>query len=66
MLNDLKDLEKFFKICRKQGVTDISINGVSVKFGELPAKNSSSEDTEDVPTEELTPDQLAFYAVQGV
>lgn len=65
MLSDLKELEKFLKICRKQGVTDISFAGVSVKLGELPSKSMDSDDSSDIPTDELTPEQMMFYAVGG-
>lgn len=66
MLNDLKELEKFLKICRKQGVTDICYQGMSVKFGDLPTKETVQvEDSEEIPTDGLTPEQLMFYAVQG-
>lgn len=64
MINDLKDLDKFFKLCRKQGVTEISFSGVTVKFGDLPVKQAGSVDESDeIPTDELTPEQLMFYAV---
>lgn len=65
MLTDLKELEKFLKICRKQGVTDITFDGVSVKLGDLPVKANVQEDSEEIPTDELTPDELMFYAVNG-
>jgi hypothetical protein len=61
-MNDLKELERFLKICRKQGVTDITFNGVSVKLGDLPLKNQEQSE-EEIPTDELTPEQLMFYAV---
>ncbi len=64
MLSDLKELEKFLKICRKQGVTDISFAGVSVKLGDLPAKTEAN-DSDEIPTDELTPEQMMFYAVGG-
>lgn len=63
MLNDLKEFEKFLKICRKQGVTDVSFAGVSVKLGELPSKNQ--DDSETIETDELSPEQMMFYAVNG-
>lgn len=63
MLTDLKELEKFLKICRKQGVTDISFEGISVKLGALPTKTEDSSD--EIPTDELTPEQMMFYAVGG-
>lgn len=65
MINDLKELEKLFKICRKQGVTEISLQGMSIKFGDLPFKASAQADeTDEIPTEELSPDQLIYYATQ--
>lgn len=64
MLNDLKDFEKFLKICRKQGVTEVTLAGTSVKLGDLPSK-STQDDSDDIPTDELTPEQLMFYAVNG-
>lgn len=65
MLNDLKDLEKFLKICRKQGVSEISHDGVSVKFGDLPSKTSTEAESDEVSPDELTPEQLMFYAVNN-
>lgn len=64
MIKDLKELDKFLRICRKQGVTEIAIEGISVKLGEMTGTpdTSSSEDTQ---SDELTPEQLMFYAVGG-
>lgn len=64
MLNDLKDFEKFLKICRKQGVSDVSLAGVSVKLGELPSRAEQTE-SDEVPTDELSPEEMIFYAVNG-
>lgn len=66
MLKDLKELEKFFKLCRKQGVIDISFDGITVKFGDLPMKNLNQIEAEtEVSTDEMSPEELMFYAVQG-
>jgi hypothetical protein len=66
MFKELKELEKFFKLCRKQGVTDISFEGIAVKFGELPNKMAAaSEESEEVPTDALSPEELMFYAVEN-
>lgn len=62
-MDDLKELEKFLKICRKQGVTDITYLGTTVRFGSLPAKTAQADDSDEIPTDELTPEQLMFYAV---
>lgn len=64
MLSDLKEFEKFLKICRKQGVTDVTFSGVSVKLGDLPAKFNDTDQSDEIPTDELTPEQLMFYAVR--
>lgn len=62
---DLKELEKFLKICRKQGVTEINWNGMSVKLGDLPARKNAQEDDTVEESEELTPDEMIFYATRG-
>lgn len=63
MIKSLEELATFLKICRKQGVTDIKFEGVSVVFGELPSKNRKTDDDGEVQTDELSPEQLAFYSV---
>ncbi len=63
---ELKEFEKFLKICRKQGVQEVSFEGTSVKFGDFPIqKGEASNDNDEIPTEELTPEQLMFYAVEN-
>lgn len=62
MINDLKDFEKFLKICRKQGVTEVTFAGTSVKLGDLPMK-TVPDDSDEIPTDELSPEELMFYAV---
>ncbi len=61
---DLKELEKFLKVCRKQGVTDIIFDGVTVKFGELPRKELTNDDPEEVATAGMSADELMFYHLQ--
>lgn len=63
---DLKELEKFLKICRKQGVTEITFEGTSVKLGDLPARKGAMELEEAIEEpDELTGDDLIFAAVNG-
>lgn len=64
MINDLKEFEKFLKICRKQGVSDVTLGPISVKLGSLPTK-AESDASEEIPTEELSPDELMFYHLQN-
>lgn len=65
MITDLKDFEKFLKICRKQGVSDVTCNGITVKLGNLPTKNDAEEEAEEIPTDGLSPEELAFYHLRN-
>lgn len=74
MIQDLKDLQKLLKLCRAQGITEIKLQGVEIKFGDLPNNNISMGEvsTQDplnpyanFPQGELTQDQLAFYSSGG-
>jgi len=66
---NIKELEKFLKICRKRGVVEISWNenGVTAKFGDPPMeKQHIAEDLEqEIETDSLTDEELAFYHVQA-
>ncbi len=62
---DLKELEKFLKICRKQGVSEITWNDVSVRLGEAPVRRNSAIEEVEEETDELTGDDLIYYATQG-
>lgn len=74
MIDNLKDLEKILKLCRKQGVTELKLNGCEFKLGDMPQDTSSkaieiSDSEEDpyknFPTGILTPEQLMFYSSGG-
>jgi len=66
---DLKELDRFLKICRKNGVLDIDFNGIKAKLDENHAKTNkkrkkhAENDPNNIETDELTPEQLMFYAV---
>lgn len=67
---DLKELEKFLKICRKQGVTEISHEGTSLKFGDMPvrARNDQvdTEDSDEIVNEgSISDEELAFYHLKA-
>ena len=68
MIKDLKDLQALLKLCRKQGITEIKLGGTEIKFGDLPKKssNDAADDSDEIPTEELTPEQLMFFSAGGV
>lgn len=71
MIETQKDLEKLLKLCRKQGVTEITLPTVSFKLGELPVKHptESIEDEDDkyadFPDGPLTPEELTYFANGG-
>lgn len=76
MVENLKDLEKFLKLIRKQGVTEASISGMCFKLGELPQKQvAAAEYDEEIdipdplegfPDGVLTQEELAFFANGGL
>ncbi len=71
MIKDQKELAALLKLCRKQGVTEITFEGVSIKFGDLPppkAGKSEDDGEEDAPDPNIDPltglhlEQLAFLS----
>ncbi len=62
---DPKELDKFLKICRKHGISEIECEGVKVKFGDMPTKKDWVEPEEEIDTDTLTPEQLMFYHTTG-
>lgn len=72
MIQNQKDLERLLKLCRKQGVTEITLPNVSFKLGDMPTKHpvESIEDQQDdrligFPDGTLTPEELTFFANGG-
>lgn len=70
MIENLKDLERLLKLCRKQGVTDIKLGTVELKLGNLPREEAPAEHDPknplaNFPVGELTPEQLMFYSAGG-
>lgn len=67
MIKDLDELTAFLKICRKQGVTDITFEGLTVKFGELPQKSRKDTEAEesDIPTDAMTPEELMYFSARS-
>lgn len=64
-MQDLKEFAKLLVLCRKHGVTDLTLDAMHIKFGELPAKKTSSEDDTEIETDDLTPEQLMFFSAGG-
>ena len=70
MINNIDELEALLKLCRKQGVTEITLQGSSIKFGDLPEKKrkrdgEAEEADEPVLPQGLTPEQLMFFSAGG-
>jgi hypothetical protein len=75
MIKDFKDLEKLFKLCRKQGIAEMDFNGIKFTLGELPSDIATGSNTQesdpvdpykDFPTGDLTQEQLLFYSSGGL
>lgn len=64
MIEPKKELGPLLKLCRKFGVTEITLEGVSIKFGAMPTPKSGAEEVDDdeVQTDGLTPEQLMFFS----
>lgn len=61
-LPNVKELEKLLKMCRKQGITELTMGNMSFKFGDLPKDYGTAEEEAAVPN--LPSDEeLMFYSV---
>lgn len=70
MVETIKDLERLLKLCRKQGVTEITTPQIAFKLGDLPVKHpdQSIEDQEileDFPDGPLSNEELTYFANGG-
>lgn len=75
---NVKELEKILKLCRKQGVQELSMahesmGTIAFKLGDLPIQTKASDIESGVtnpydnfPTGDLTPTQLMFYSSGGM
>lgn len=70
-LPNIKELEKLLKMCRKQGITDLTMDGMSFKFGDIPPDNKQVEEQEIETMPDGTPlppgvtaEQMMFYSSQ--
>ena len=62
-----KDLEALSKVCRKYGIVDLSIQGVSLKFDPNhkvteAAKKLVEKAQDAIETPELTEEEVLFYS----
>jgi hypothetical protein len=72
LVENLKDLEKLLRLCRKQGVSLIEWGGVKLTLGDLPPSPAISQPVEEpsllesLPEGFLTPEQIMYYSAGGV
>lgn len=62
---ELKEFDKFLKICRKQGVNEVTFDGIGVKFGEMPRKDQGQDDSEEIESDGISDDEMIFYHLNG-
>lgn len=64
-IETIKDLEAVLKLCRKQGVTSVQIDGIYLRLGDLPDSKTPETPKEDVKTEDTyTEEELMFWSSQ--
>lgn len=61
-IETLKDLEAVFKLCRKQYVSNIEINGIKVHFGDVPELKTEQPNKEEIKETLLTDEELLFWS----
>lgn len=61
-LPNVKELEKLLKMCRKQGITELEMQGMHFKFGDLPA-NSDEKLADGLPAVPSDED-MAYWSTQ--
>lgn len=61
-LPDLKELQSLLKLCRKQGVTDITLGALSIKFGDMPYEIKGGERVAAEEDIGPSPEEMAFYS----
>lgn len=64
-IETIKDLEAVLKLCRRQGVTSINIDGIRLSLGELPAPKTPETAKDDTKVEDqYTDEDLLFWSSQ--
>lgn len=62
-IDSLKDLEAMLKVCRKHGVTIISVDGLQLTLGDAPQAKSKDAGSDGVETPDtLTDEELMFWS----
>lgn len=62
---DLKQLQAFLKLCRKQGVSKVTLGDLAIEFGDLPYDIKGGERVaSEEDAQEMSPEDLVFYSAQ--
>jgi hypothetical protein len=59
-LPDLKQLDKVIALCRKRGVSEITVGEITLKLGSKPTKAPKHE--EPVAEDQITDEELLFWS----
>jgi hypothetical protein len=63
-LPDLKQLDKVIALCRKRGVSEITVGDITLKLGAKPSKAPKHEE---LPIEDtMTDEELMFWSAGNV
>lgn len=63
-LESLKDLAAVIDLCRRKNVTDISIDGISLKLGSAPKRVRKDSKDEAIDTPQVSEEDMLFWSVQ--
>lgn len=61
-LPNIKELEKILKLCRKQGITELTMQGMAFKFGDLPLEPGAK--TEEPANTMPSDEDMLFWSSQ--
>lgn len=68
-IQSIKDLEAIIKLCRRQGVSTIEIDGVKLSLGEPPQRNNAKYAESDTKTPisdpEYSDEQLLMWSASS-
>ena len=66
MINSLKEFSELLKICRKQGVQEVEVAGVKIKFSPVivdePVKAETSKEVDKFIGEQISDEDLMFWS----
>jgi hypothetical protein len=63
-LPDIKELKALLKLCRSQGVTNLTLGSLVVSFGDLPREPGNDTEQVEVNATVPTDAEMAFWSVQ--